>query len=616
MTIRTPRISTTITAVLLGLMLVLAGPLFAADDEAKEKNPDQADSTTEPAEADAPGLEPEPAAAALDAASNDEKEEASTDIKVVENKAATNQDQILYEDEVEEADANAVFDPNLIDLTGKDLSKLPCLSVGAASHGRLINGVRMESSPGIRVRSTGYNYATPETIAALRYSVAKVREKFPNTSDMLVADISRKGGGRLKRHRSHQAGRDADISYYLKGVMHPAHLMEANSRNLDIPRTWALLEALMEGNRTEFMFIDYSLQRPLYNYVKYKRKAPASYLQTVFQYPRGPRARYGIIRHARGHKNHIHVRFYSPIAVASAKRYRFKDPVLARVQRKGQTVPTRESDAYVSLDALEKVDYGPAPKMQIVKEWRTVPVSYRVRSGDTLGAIASKNKVKTSKLMKWNKLRSTSIIRPGQRLRMYKRKLVEVEVPVVIPDESTASTAGTPAEPAAVFKKIHHARWHKVKEGDSLWIISKKHKTTVDKICRLNGIKKRTPLKVGRKLKVKAWTETILLNPAPAVSDESAAASEPQPIPTPEASADEASEQAVFRYFVMEGDTLYAIAQRFNVGIADLCRWNGLEAGCSLSEGRIIVIRIQTPPEEKNAKEKIVQQKEIHDGLG
>lgn len=46
--------------------------------------------------------------------------------------------------------------------------------------------------------------------------------------------------------------------------------------------------------------------------------------------------------------------------------------------------------------------------------------SHKVRSGDTLGAIASKYRVTVSQLTKWNHLRTTSTLRIGQIVRIYK----------------------------------------------------------------------------------------------------------------------------------------------------------------------------------------------------
>lgn len=48
------------------------------------------------------------------------------------------------------------------------------------------------------------------------------------------------------------------------------------------------------------------------------------------------------------------------------------------------------------------------------------PTTYIVRAGDTLSRIANKFRVSISDLLGWNSLRSSSVIRPGQRLVMYR----------------------------------------------------------------------------------------------------------------------------------------------------------------------------------------------------
>ncbi|WP_044205073.1 M23 family metallopeptidase [Flammeovirga sp. OC4] len=45
--------------------------------------------------------------------------------------------------------------------------------------------------------------------------------------------------------------------------------------------------------------------------------------------------------------------------------------------------------------------------------------------------------------------------------------------------------------------------YHRIRSGDSLWKISRRYGTSITKICRLNGISKRTTLRVGRTLRVR-----------------------------------------------------------------------------------------------------------------
>ena len=45
--------------------------------------------------------------------------------------------------------------------------------------------------------------------------------------------------------------------------------------------------------------------------------------------------------------------------------------------------------------------------------------------------------------------------------------------------------------------------YYTVKAGDSLYRIARNHNTTVNELCRLNGITAQTILKIGRRLRVR-----------------------------------------------------------------------------------------------------------------
>ena len=46
-------------------------------------------------------------------------------------------------------------------------------------------------------------------------------------------------------------------------------------------------------------------------------------------------------------------------------------------------------------------------------------------------------------------------------------------------------------------------KYHRIKSGDTLGAIARKYGTTVTNICRLNGIKSTTTLRIGRSLRVR-----------------------------------------------------------------------------------------------------------------
>ncbi len=50
---------------------------------------------------------------------------------------------------------------------------------------------------------------------------------------------------------------------------------------------------------------------------------------------------------------------------------------------------------------------------------------------------------------------------------------------------------------------ISEAKYHRVRSGDTLYSIARKHGTTVKKLCELNRIKSSAPLKIGKSLRVR-----------------------------------------------------------------------------------------------------------------
>mgnify|MGYP000296499627 FL=1 len=126
---------------------------------------------------------------------------------------------------------------------------------------------------------------------------------------MHVGDISARGGGPLKGHKSHQKGIDVDIGLVLKGEdANETRFRTGRVDNLDVARTWALIKAFVDNDDVRAVFLDYGLQKLLYEHAK-KQKVSESTLEALFQYPRGRGRSYGIIRHWKGHKDHFHVRF-------------------------------------------------------------------------------------------------------------------------------------------------------------------------------------------------------------------------------------------------------------------------------------------------------------------
>ncbi len=187
----------------------------------------------------------------------------------------------------------------------------PSESVGRPSAGRLINGEKMPQGPGYSYGSRPNVYATNDTITILIQCFGQFRKKHPDAPLLIVGNMSRPDGGRLPPHKSHQSGRDVDLGYLHKAKLQPVtSMLSTDESNLDPKLTWALLETFLATNRVKVIFIDYKIQKLLYEYLQ-KRKYSKKKLERLFQYPRG-RSAEALIKHVKGHHHHIHMRFVCP----------------------------------------------------------------------------------------------------------------------------------------------------------------------------------------------------------------------------------------------------------------------------------------------------------------
>lgn len=177
--------------------------------------------------------------------------------------------------------------------------------------GVLTAGVQLPTGKHYVVKTPGNAWGTGQTIKLIQTAISNYRKKFSNAPAVHIGDISKKGGGKLSPHVSHQYGRDVDIGYVLKGEQaDEVKFITATSKNLDVARTWALIDAFLDTDEVKYIFMDHSIQKLLYEHAE-KQGVSQDTLDEIFQYPRSKGRGHGIIRHSKGHANHFHVRFRS-----------------------------------------------------------------------------------------------------------------------------------------------------------------------------------------------------------------------------------------------------------------------------------------------------------------
>lgn len=134
-------------------------------------------------------------------------------------------------------------------------------------------------------------------------------------------------------------------------------------------------------------------------------------------------------------------------------------------------------------------------------------IVYTVKSGDTVGGIAAKYKVRINDLTYWNNIRR-NLIRIGQKLAIY----VPEKDKDKYANNTTSKSTGNKSSLKASSVNLNTAsdaefELYTVKSGDNVWDIAQKFEgVTTDDILQLNNISNERGLVVGQKLRIRKKT--------------------------------------------------------------------------------------------------------------
>jgi len=139
------------------------------------------------------------------------------------------------------------------------------------------------------------------------------------------------------------------------------------------------------------------------------------------------------------------------------------------------------------------------------------PVTYKIKSGDNLGFIASWYNVRVSDIKYWNNIYKNRI-RAGQVLTIYVKKgkvdyYSKVDKLTFAQKQKRigkTASKNTKTVTAAKYDKNAKYIYYKVRSGDNFWSIAKKYPGVSNTdIMELNGITNAGSLKIGQELRIK-----------------------------------------------------------------------------------------------------------------
>ena len=178
--------------------------------------------------------------------------------------------------------------------------------------------------------------------------------------------------------------------------------------------------------------------------------------------------------------------------------------------------------------------------------------TYTVKAGDTLYGISRKFGMSLSQLISSNGISTSSIIRPGQTLRVVGG---EASSTVVRTSTSTARTSGGN---------------YVVQAGDTLYSIARRSGMSLNSLLTLNGLSQSSIIYPGQSL---------------TVSQSEGNFSTPVSTKTNSASSVVSTSGT---YTVKAGDTLYSIARRSGVSLNSLLSLNGLSQSSVIRPGQTL----------------------------
>ncbi|WP_300266064.1 LysM peptidoglycan-binding domain-containing protein [Microbacterium sp.] len=174
------------------------------------------------------------------------------------------------------------------------------------------------------------------------------------------------------------------------------------------------------------------------------------------------------------------------------------------------------------------------------------PSSYTVKAGDTVSSIAAAFGLATVDVLTWNDLGWRSVIYPGQTLTLTS--------PATAPRKKTPSPA-----PAT--------RSHTVVAGDTIFAIASRYDTTVSAILTANDLSRDSIIYPGQSI---------------AISHKA----QPAPAPAPAAEKPAPAANSGKTHIVVAGDTVFAIAQKYDTTVAAVFAANGLDAASIIYPGQ------------------------------
>ncbi len=236
-------------------------------------------------------------------------------------------------------------------------------------------------------------------------------------------------------------------------------------------------------------------------------------------------------------------------------------PALRKINAEFRTSVTPPRKGYRVFLPREKAEGLGAKLAKLPKARLRASRYYRIRPGDTLGAIAKRFRIPLRRLMALNARLHPKRLRPGRKVLLSRHG----ESPGTA-RRRLARANGSPAAPGT----------HVVRRGESLWVIARKRGVSIRQLTRLNPGLRPKRIRIGAKIRL------------------------PAPKPKRPAKAEEIGKERKNReksgggpshHLVGPGENVWLIARRYGVSTKSLLAWNRLSDSAMIFPGNRLIIR-------------------------
>ena len=208
--------------------------------------------------------------------------------------------------------------------------------------------------------------------------------------------------------------------------------------------------------------------------------------------------------------------------------------------------------AFLPSDFEKQISSLPAPENVVVEH-------YKVKRGDTLSRVAKRFSIAPSELKRLNGLKS-STLKAGATLVISQPRTGNAEF-ARVQNELFGKSRSVAAAQRTVSR-------YKVRRGDTLSTIARKHGLSTKQLANLNGLRGKTHVRLGQVLKVTTSAKRTQ---------------------TASRSSGRRSTKRI-SYAVRKGDTLFSISKRYNVTVEQIRDWNN--AHHSIRPGQGLVLHV------------------------